>query len=36
VSEPVVAATDRHVDLFVYGLYGLTANEIRIVEEGTE
>ncbi len=31
-----IAATDRHIDRLVYQVYGLTAEEIRIVEEGTE
>jgi hypothetical protein len=30
-----LAATDRQLDRLVYELYGLTAEEIRIVEEGT-
>ena len=30
-----IAATDRHIDQLVYELYGLTADEIKIVEEGT-
>lgn len=29
-----VAATDRQIDRLVYDLYGLTEEEIRIVEEG--
>jgi hypothetical protein len=28
-----VEATDRQVDNLVYGLYGLTDEEVRIVEE---
>jgi len=28
-------ATDRQIDELVYELYGLTDDEIRIVEEGT-
>ena len=27
--------TDRQIDQFVYELYGLTEEEIRLVEEGT-
>lgn len=30
-----IAATDRQIDELVYGLYGLTEGEIKIVEEGT-
>ncbi len=30
---PGVDATDREIDRLVYNLYGLTDNEIRIVEE---
>ncbi len=30
-----MAATDRQVDRLVYDLYGLTEEEIKIVEEGT-
>ena len=30
-----LAAADRHIDRLVYELYGLTADEIKIVEEGT-
>jgi hypothetical protein len=29
------AACDRQIDRLVYELYGLTEEEIRIVEEGT-
>jgi hypothetical protein len=29
-----IAATDRQIDQLVYELYGLTEEEIRIVEEG--
>ena len=29
-----IDATDRHINQLVYDLYGLTAEEIRIVEEG--
>lgn len=31
-----VNATDRQIDKLVYELYGLTDDEIRIVEEATE
>lgn len=30
-----IAATDREIDALVYALYGLTDEEIRIVEEAT-
>ncbi len=30
-----ITATDHQIDQLVYELYGLTADEIRIVEEGT-
>jgi hypothetical protein len=30
-----IAATDRQIDRLAYDLYGLTEEEIRIVEEGT-
>ncbi len=30
-----IDATDRQIDQLVYELYGLTADEIKIVEEGT-
>jgi hypothetical protein len=30
-----IDATDRQIDNLVYELYGLTDNEIRIVEEAT-
>jgi hypothetical protein len=30
-----IAATDRRIDALVYELYGLTAEEIKIVEEAT-
>jgi hypothetical protein len=32
--ERQIAATDREIDQLVYELYGLTDEEIRIVEEG--
>jgi hypothetical protein len=35
VLEAQIAATDRQIDALVYELYGLTADEIKIVEEGT-
>ena len=31
-----IDAADRQIDQIVYELYGLTAEEIRIVEEGTK
>ena len=30
-----ISATDRQIDRLVYELYGLTEEEIRVVEEGT-
>jgi hypothetical protein len=30
-----IDATDRQIDQLVYELYGLTAEEIKIVEEAT-
>jgi len=30
-----IVATDRQIDRLVYELYGLTEEEIRIVEEGS-
>jgi hypothetical protein len=30
-----IAATDEQIDQLVYELYGLTADEIKIVEEAT-
>ncbi len=33
--EREIAATDRQIDQLVYQLYGLTDDEIRIVEEAT-
>lgn len=33
--ERQIAATDRQIDQLVYELYGLTDQEIRIVEEAT-
>ena len=30
-----IDATDRQVDQLVYGLYGLTNDEIKMVEEAT-
>jgi hypothetical protein len=35
VLEAQIAATDRQIDALVYELYGLTADEIKIVEAGT-
>ena len=32
--ESQVAATDKQTDQLVYGLYGLTEEEIRMVEGG--
>ena len=29
-----IDATDRHIDARVYELYGLTVEEVKIVEEG--
>lgn len=34
--ERDIEATDRQIDRLVYGLYGLTEEEIGIVEEGTK
>jgi len=31
-----IDATDKQIDQLVYGLYGLTDEEIRIVEEATK
>ena len=31
-----IAATDREIDRLVYELYGLSQEEVRIVEEGTQ
>ena len=31
-----IDATDKQIDRLVYELYGLTKEEIRIVEEGTK
>lgn len=31
-----IEATDRLIDLIVYHLYGLTENEVAIVEDGAE
>ena len=33
-SERPIAATDKQIDQLVYELYGLTGDEIRIVEGG--
>ncbi len=35
VVQGQIAATDRQIDRLVYELYGLTEEEIKIVEEGT-
>ena len=35
VLNAQIAAVDRHIDRLVYELYGLSADEIKIVEEGT-
>ena len=35
VLETQIDATDRQIDRLVYELYGLTADEIKIVEEAT-
>ena len=35
VLQGQIDATDRQIDQLVYDLYGLTAAEIRIVEEAT-
>ena len=35
VLNAQIAAADRHIDRLVYELYGLTDDEIKIVEEGT-
>jgi hypothetical protein len=35
VLEAQIAATDRQIDALAYELYGLTADEIKIVDEGT-
>ncbi len=32
----MINATDRQIDALVYELYGLTDDEIRLVEEATE
>lgn len=34
VIQRQIDATDRQIDQLVYELYGLTAEEIKIVEEG--
>ena len=36
VIQRQIDATDRQIDQFVYDLYGLTDDEIRIVEEATQ
>ena len=35
VLQAQIAAADRHIDRLVYELYGLSDDEIKIVEEGT-
>ena len=35
VLDTQIAARDRHIDRLVYDLYGLTDDEIKIVEKGT-
>ncbi len=35
VLQAQIAAADRQIDRLVYELYGLTEEEIHIVEEGT-
>jgi hypothetical protein len=35
VIQAQIAATDRQIDRLVYELYGLTEEEVRIVEQGT-
>jgi hypothetical protein len=35
VLQGPIAATDRQIDRLVYELYGLTAEEIKIVEESS-
>jgi len=35
ISERDIETTDRQIDRLVYDLYGLTEEEIAIVEEGT-
>jgi len=35
VIQRQIDATDRHIDRLVYELYGLTEEEIAIVEEAT-
>ncbi|MGD9841058.1 MAG: N-6 DNA methylase [Candidatus Bipolaricaulis sp.] len=36
ILERQITATDHQIDQLVYKLYGLTADEIKIVEEGTQ
>ncbi len=36
VIQRQIEATDRQIDDLVYELYGLTEEEIKIVEEGTK
>jgi len=35
ILQPQIEITDRQIDRLVYALYGLTEEEIAIVEEGT-
>jgi hypothetical protein len=35
-AQREIDATDRQIDQLVYQLYGLTDDEIRIVEEATK
>ena len=35
VLQGQIARADRHIDPLVYELYGLSADEIKIVEAGT-
>jgi hypothetical protein len=36
IIERQIEATDREIDRLVYHLYGLSADEIKIVEEATK
>jgi hypothetical protein len=35
VLEAQIARADRRIDALVFEVYGLTADEIKIIEEGT-
>jgi hypothetical protein len=35
VLQKQIEVTDRQIDRLVYALYGLTEEEVRMVEEGT-